>query len=247
MYSNLLSGGGGSGLDEVADILLEVKVVKLVVLLNLQQVGQLSIGNNGSTVGLQLQIVGLDILVEFLGDFSARHFSASGLADERSELVTDKGRLGETRRGLVAGGLLHSGRLLGKLLFLGVELLGDLHTVLDTGNQTGDLLKLGTDFVHHRRVGNDGGFNSISGGRSHINDGGNNHVDHGGNLLFLLGGSLLGLNSNRDGGSDHSGGGDNSGSGGSSSSRVLSDADHVIYLVLYSNICYVFISFIDNQ
>ena len=85
-----------------AHVALEVEVGKLIGLLKLEKLGELGIRVDLATVLLILKIVGADVLVDLTGHLSAGHLSTSVLAEEGSELTTDKGGLDKTTRAAVA-------------------------------------------------------------------------------------------------------------------------------------------------
>ena len=80
----------GSSLWEVVlHILLKVEVGKFIILGKLQKLGKLGISVDDTTIVLVLQVMGLDIVVDFLADSGSSHFSSNGLSKESSKLVTD--------------------------------------------------------------------------------------------------------------------------------------------------------------
>jgi hypothetical protein len=100
-YLYHLSGGNGRdlSLDEVVlHETLEVEVGKLIILANLEELGELGIRVNLAAIGLVLKVVRLDVGIELLAHVSASHLGTNCLAKEGSELITDAGGLYETRR-----------------------------------------------------------------------------------------------------------------------------------------------------
>lgn len=201
----------GLGLDEVVlQVALEIEIGKGLVRLHTKKLLERSIGDNGATIRLVLEIVRLNILINFLGNRSARHFSTLLLAEENSKLITDAGGLHETRRLAVARvSLAAKGTLLGGLEVAHNRLLKELVLGLKSGNKRGKLRELAAKI---RELGR--GRANIRGGRGTIlNHGGlrNNRVFHGsgsgglGRLLLLRGGggfgSFHGLFSRRSGSS----------------------------------------------
>ncbi len=104
-------GSGNNSLDEVGlHVLLEVEVSELfITFLEVQEGRKFVIGGDNSAVGLELEVVSLDVSVDFLADFSSGHFGTSGLAEESGKFVTDTGGLDEAGRLSVTRSLL--GRL----------------------------------------------------------------------------------------------------------------------------------------
>ena len=138
------------GLDEVGlHVTLKVEVTQLVVLSKLKKGGKLSIRNNEASVIRALKVVGADISVDLLAYVSACHLSSLSLTKELGKLVTDAGRLDETRRLAVASALSTLGRCLGSSLQLTSNgLLKGLEITLHGREDAGDLLKLGAELVH---------------------------------------------------------------------------------------------------
>jgi len=76
---------------------LEVEVGKLVLLAELEKLGELSIRVDLATIGLVLKSIGLDVGIDLLADISASHLSTNGLTEELGKLITDAGGLDEAR------------------------------------------------------------------------------------------------------------------------------------------------------
>ena len=189
-----LDGGGGNNglsLDEVVlHEALEVEVRQLIRGLGLEESGQLAVGDNDASVGLVLQLVGADVLVDLAAHGSACHLGSLGLAKEGGELVTDQGGLDETRGGTVSSASLLDGGLLGGLDLAGEGLLEGLEITLQRGEDAGQLLEFGAELVHLLVDGGLGLSNNNlvgqGGSSSGINDGGG-LLDGSSGLSSLLG------------------------------------------------------------
>jgi len=219
----ILSGGvnRGGGLDEVVlHELLEIEVGKLVLLAELEELGELVVGVDLAAVLLVLELVGANVRVDLLAHGSASHLRANGLAKELGKLVADAGGLHEARGLTVAGRapLLGAG-LLGALHLAGNGLLEVLEVILERGEEPNKLLKLGAILQHL------GGHRGIGGNLNNGGGGGNGLLD---NRSGDLGGS--GLLCTR--GLGRGGGGNNGGSSGSR--NILSGSDHSgqLYIIL---------------
>jgi len=202
---NLSGGNNNLSLDEVMlHEALEVEVGELIILADLEELGELLIGVDLATISLVLKTVSVDVGVDLLAHLSAGHLSANGLAEKGSELVTDAGRLDEARGLAVATVLaLLGGKLLGSLHLTGNRLLKGLEVVLEGGEEANHLLELGAVLRHlEGEVGNIG-LNSggssgggSSGNRSGLNLRGSDLLGAGG-----LGSSLNNRGRGRSGGS----------------------------------------------
>lgn len=133
---------------------LQVEVGKLVVLVNLEQLGKLGIRVDSATVLLILQVMCLDVGIDLLADLSAGHLSSDGLAEEGSKLVADKGGLHKARwlSVHVAAALL-DGSLGSSLHLARDDLLKGLEIALDGGEETDQLVQLSGELVHLRNHG----------------------------------------------------------------------------------------------
>ena len=127
-------GGGNNGslsLDEVVlHEALEVEVGQLIRGLGLEKSSQLAVGDNDAAIGLVLQLVGADVLVDLAAHCSAGHLGSLGLAKESGEFVTDQGGLDEARGGTVSSASLLDRGLLGGLDLAGKGLLKGLEIAL---------------------------------------------------------------------------------------------------------------------
>ena len=85
-----------------AHVTLQVEVGKFLVLGNLEKTSKLCVRVDLAAIGLVLEVVLTDILVDITGHFSASHFGTSGLLQELGKLVTDTSGLDEAGRGAVA-------------------------------------------------------------------------------------------------------------------------------------------------
>jgi len=89
LYKDLRGSSGLLSLDVMlVEVLLEIEVGELLSLRHLEELAERSIGLD---VVLDLEVVGLDIVVELLGHIGARDEGASGLAEEAAELISDLG------------------------------------------------------------------------------------------------------------------------------------------------------------
>ena len=86
-----------------AHVALEVEVGQLLITLQLQQLSQVLIRVDLTTIGLVLQVVAADVGVDLTGNLSPGHLGSNWLLQEGSQLVRDEGRLHETARLAVAG------------------------------------------------------------------------------------------------------------------------------------------------
>jgi len=144
-WFKFLRGGGNLGLDEVVlHETLKVEVSELVVLTNLQKLGELNVRDDLATIGLVLKRVAGDVRIDFLAHLSAGHLGANGLAEERCKLIADASGLNEAGRLTVAvSAALLGGRLLRGLHVAGIVLLDILQVALESRKKAGDLLDLG--------------------------------------------------------------------------------------------------------
>ena len=92
---------------------LEVKIGELIVVLDLEKSSELGIRDDLATIILILELVGTDVGIDLLAHFSAGHLSSGRLSEESCELITDAGRLNESRWLAVTGTLGFLGRSLG--------------------------------------------------------------------------------------------------------------------------------------
>ena len=125
-----------------AHVALQVEVGELVILLQLQQAGELGVRADDTSVGLVLETVSADVGVDLLGHLSAGHLSVLGLAEEGGKLSADAGGLDEPTWLAVAGGstaALATG-LLGLLELAVGALLKSTELVLDGGQGGAHLL-----------------------------------------------------------------------------------------------------------
>jgi len=188
---NLNGGNNGiTSLDEVMlHVALEVEVGELIILGDLEELGELLIRVDAATILLILKTISLDVCVDLLAHVRASHLSANGLAEELSELVTDAGGLHEARGLTVASvAALLGGRLLGGLDLTGDNLLKGLEIILDGGEETNKLLELGVELGELKGDGRGGvnrGRSSGISGRKLVGDGLRNRS--GGGSLDLLG------------------------------------------------------------
>lgn len=77
--------------------LLQVEITELLSGASLKQLLELHIRVDDATVLGILEVVGLDVLVDFLADRSAGDKCSDGLSDELGKLVTDSSGLLKTR------------------------------------------------------------------------------------------------------------------------------------------------------
>jgi len=144
-----LSGGndGIAGLHEVVlHVTLKVEIGKLVLLVDLEELGELLIGVDAATILLILETIGLDIAVNLLAHVRASHLGANRLAKELSKLIADAGGLDKARGLAVDVVTTLLGRsLLGILHLTGNGLLKRLEIILDGGKKTNKLLELGVE------------------------------------------------------------------------------------------------------
>jgi len=117
----------------LVEILLEIEVGELLSLRDLEELAERTIRLD---VVLDLEVVGLDIVVELLGDVGAGDQGALGLAEEHAELIGD------------LGGDLKDGRAtLGRLLALSAHAALTTASILDL---TVDTLVKALDLSDHR-------------------------------------------------------------------------------------------------
>jgi hypothetical protein len=129
-------------------VTLEVEVGELITRLEVKKLGEGSIRVDLATIGLVLKTLGTDVAVDLLGDLSASHLGASGLAKELGKLITDASGLDEAGRLAVAGSLLLLGRgLLGVLELTTNNLLEGLEIALHAGEDARKLLELGIELA----------------------------------------------------------------------------------------------------
>jgi len=188
----------------VLHVALEVEVGELIILGNLEELGELLVGVDDTAILLVLETIGLDVGVDLLAHVRASHLRANGLAEELSELVTDAGGLHE------AGGLavarvaaLLGGGLLGSLDLTGNGLLEGLEIVLDRGEKTNKLLELGVELSELNGNGGGGirrGVNGLSSGGKLVGNGLRSRRGRGGSLDLLGLGSRGGRFNCRSGG-----------------------------------------------
>jgi len=216
----------------VLHVALEVEIGKLIILGHLEELGELLVGVDDTAILLVLKTISLDIGVDLLADVSASHLSTNGLAEELGELVADAGGLHEAR-GLAVTGVtaLLGGGLLGSLDLTGNSLLKGLEIILDRGEKTNKLLKLGVKLSELKSNGG-GSIDgcSINGLGSRGKLVGNGLRSRGSSL------DLLGL-----GGRGRSSGGGNSGGGGNNGSRGrlirgLRGSNHAGYYTILSRL-----------
>ena len=73
---------------------LEVEVGELVIAgLELKESRKLGVGGDNSAVGLELETVRLDVLVNLTANLGSGHLGSRGLAKELGKLITDAGGL----------------------------------------------------------------------------------------------------------------------------------------------------------
>jgi hypothetical protein len=208
----------------VLHVLLEVEVGKLVLLAELKELTKLVIRVNLAAILLVLEIVGADVSVNLLAHSRTGHLGAGGLAEKRGELVANASGLNKARRLTVArcAPLLGTG-LLGSLKLTGNRLLKRLEIVLEVGEKTHQLLKLGAVLSH---LGNEGG-GDIDGGVHHLTRcGGDDRRNYRRSIL----GRLLGARGLCRGGSGRGGGSD-----GGRNRGILGNSDHfrAIYIIMW--------------
>jgi len=180
-----LSRGSHLALDEVVlHEALEVEVGELVLLVKLEQLGELGVGVNLATILLVLETVRANVGVNLLAHVRARHLRANRLAKELGKLVTDTRGLHKTGRLAVARRLLATRRgLLGVLELAGHNLLERLEIRLNRGEEASQLLELSAENV---KLNGKGGIRVGGGGVGNYRRGGLN-----GRRSSRLGGSLL--------------------------------------------------------
>ncbi len=93
-------------------VTLKVEESELVVLLNLEQLGQLSIRVDDSSIALILQVMCYNVGINLLAYIGSGHLCSYILSKEDGKLVTNACRLDETRWLAVATALTLLGRSL---------------------------------------------------------------------------------------------------------------------------------------
>ena len=231
-----LSGGDGLSLDEVVlHVALEVEVGELILLVELEELGELLIGVDLAAIGLVLKTIGSDVGIDLLAHIRAGHLGANGLGEEGGELLADGSGLDEAR-GLAVAVVtaLLGGGLLGGLHLAGDRLLEGLEVVLHGGEETDKLLELGGELRELKRkhggIGgrDDGGLTTSNGGR-----GGSLHNGGGG-----LGLASTGLNSS----SLASGGGSSDNRSNGSGGSGLSSSNHSGYYNILEDFFFISLS-----
>jgi len=81
---------------------LKIEVGELVLLLQLQKLGELRVWVDFAAIVLILKVVSTNILVDLPCYLSASHLGARRLGQERSQLLANESRLHETTWGTVA-------------------------------------------------------------------------------------------------------------------------------------------------
>jgi len=184
--------------------LLEVEIGEGLILSNLEELGELGIGVDLSSLDLVLELVGGDVGVDLLTDLNTGHHGASLLTKELDELITDNRGLDKSGGLSVGVGDLGLSLGLGSVLELARNrLLEDLVVSLHGGQNGSDLLDLGTEI---RQLGGEG--RSIGDNGLLLSGGGNRGVDNGsrsGGSSSNLGLSLLLLSGSCNRGSDSGG------------------------------------------
>jgi len=195
------------------EVALEVEVGQRLINTNGEERTERAIGLD---VVLVLQLVGLDVLVNGLGDLRAAHQSASGAGEEGEELSGDLSRALEDGRGTLDLDTVlieaHTAAALASILHLTVDTLLEL---LDLAKESGSSLTKsaevsgdGTEVIIERcNRGRRGSGGGLDGGRGH-NDGCSNRGCSGGCSSGGLGGAAgLGCNGNCRGGNSGCGSG----------------------------------------
>jgi len=142
----LLSGSSRDALGKVGrHVSLKVEVSQFLTGLELQQLLELGIGVDVATIARVLQLVLTDVGVNLTSDISAGKNAANRLAEESSQLIRDGGRLAETRRSAVSGGLAALVSLVGSAQLTGVLLLELSNLSTEGSNGALDGLKLSKD------------------------------------------------------------------------------------------------------
>tara|TARA_Y100001958_G_scaffold128595_1_gene96861 strand:- start:237 stop:860 length:624 start_codon:yes stop_codon:yes gene_type:complete len=118
-----------------AHVTLKVEIGKFVVLTKLEELTELSIGEDATTVLWVLELMLTDVRVNLTSYLSASHLSALGLSKEGSELNTNASWLDETARGTVSRLALLATSLLCLLNFT----VGALTESTDLRSDTGEL------------------------------------------------------------------------------------------------------------
>jgi hypothetical protein len=70
-------------------ISLEIEIGELISLVKLQESSKLGVGVDLATIGLVLELVSADILVDITSDLSASHLGTSRLLKELGKLIGD--------------------------------------------------------------------------------------------------------------------------------------------------------------
>ena len=191
----------------VLHVALEVKVSKLITIVDLKKSGELGVGVDLAAIALILERVGADVLVDLLAHGGASHLRANLLSKELGKLVADASGLDKSRRLAVAGSSALLGRsLLGILHLTKNGSLKVLELHLEGRDDTIELLDLAAELGHlGDRIGDlgNGGGSLNDGGRS-----GGSSLNNGGSGLglHLLGARGLGCGRRGGGGSSGDGG-----------------------------------------
>ena len=224
--SGLVSGGSRDALGKVRrHVSLKIEVSQFLAGFELQQLLELGIGVDVATIARVLQLVLADVGVNFTSDIGAGKNAANRLAEESSQLIRDGGRLAETRRSAVSGGLAALVSLVGSAQLTGVLLLELSNLSTEGSNGALDGLELGKD-SSVRRTDRSLGLNSRGGSLNLYLSRGSNR-SRGSSLGSGLGGSLS-LNLSGSGGSSRS-----SSRGNSGIACGLRSLSHRIYVCLY--------------
>ena len=77
---------------------LKVEVGELVLILQLEELLQLGIGQNAATVLLVLQALVANVSIDLAGNLGPGHLGTNGLSEESGQLVGDKGGLDKAGR-----------------------------------------------------------------------------------------------------------------------------------------------------
>jgi len=90
IFHVFLSSSNNLGLDEVVlHEALEIEIGKLIILTELEELGELGIRVDLATVLLILKTIGLDVSIDLLADISASHLGADCLSKESSKLIAN--------------------------------------------------------------------------------------------------------------------------------------------------------------
>jgi hypothetical protein len=87
-------------------ISLEIEIGELVSLLKLQESSKLRVGVDLATIGLVLELVSADILVDITSDLSASHLGTSRLLKELGKLIGNTSGLDKARGSTTTSSLL---------------------------------------------------------------------------------------------------------------------------------------------